>query len=208
MRAFFASIILLITAEWGISLDPIPDGDWKKIRPSISRLTRALQAQSGPLNSEELQKLKTLAKMANPGALQDVQKLLDPHCLVRITINPESRVKVARGSASAILKLKVPRIFLIKIENAGAIREGLSVHGEGIIPLRGRQNKDQWLNARLIYPQPLKKNLSGERLEYVLMQLTALEQGKREVTFRFDAGQGTQDLGFRAEVPILFRAHP
>jgi hypothetical protein len=34
--------------------------------------------------------------------------------------------------------------------------------------------------------------------------LTALEAGKREATLNFDVGQGTQDLGFRAEVPILF----
>jgi hypothetical protein len=38
----------------------------------------------------------------------------------------------------------------------------------------------------------------------VLLRLKALEAGKREATLKFDAGQGTQDLGFRAEVPVLF----
>ena len=32
--------------------------------------------------------------------------------------------------------------------------------------------------------------------------------GKREATVGFDIGQGTQDLGFRAEVPILFTVRP
>src|SRR5262249_51702278 len=34
------------------------------------------------------------------------------------------------------------------------------------------------------------------------------EAGKREVVLGFDVGQGTQDLGFRAEVPILFTILP
>jgi hypothetical protein len=37
-----------------------------------------------------------------------------------------------------------------------------------------------------------------------VLRLTAREGGKREATFRFDVGQGTQDLGFRGEVPVLF----
>jgi hypothetical protein len=40
------------------------------------------------------------------------------------------------------------------------------------------------------------------------LRLTARESGKREATLKFDAGQGTQDLGFRAEVPLLFRVAP
>ena len=62
----------------------------------------------------------------------------------------------------------------------------------------------RWLEATLITPAPLPKTLSGERVEYVVLRLTAREAGKREATLKFDAGQGTQDLGFRAEVPILF----
>ena len=47
--------------------------------------------------------------------------------------------------------------------------------------------------------------LGGQKLEYAVLTLRAEESGKREATLKFDAGQGTQDLGFRAEVPILFR---
>ena len=56
-----------------------------------------------------------------------------------------------------------------------------------------------------VAPAPLGKTLSGRRLEYLVLELQAGEAGKREATLKFDAGQGTQDLGFRAEVPILFR---
>jgi hypothetical protein len=40
------------------------------------------------------------------------------------------------------------------------------------------------------------------------VRLAAHEAGKREATLKFDVGQGTQDLGFRAEVPVLFTVRP
>jgi hypothetical protein len=42
----------------------------------------------------------------------------------------------------------------------------------------------------------------------VILRLRSSEAGKREATLQFDVGQGTQDLGFRAEVPILFTVRP
>jgi len=38
----------------------------------------------------------------------------------------------------------------------------------------------------------------------VVLHLIGREAGKREATLQFNVGQGTQDLGFRAEVPVLF----
>jgi hypothetical protein len=46
------------------------------------------------------------------------------------------------------------------------------------------------------------------RIEYAIALITSSEAGKREVTLAFDVGQGTQDLGFRAEVPVLFDIQP
>jgi hypothetical protein len=37
-----------------------------------------------------------------------------------------------------------------------------------------------------------------------VVSLATRERGWREATVAFDVGQGTQDLGFRSEVPILF----
>jgi hypothetical protein len=64
------------------------------------------------------------------------------------------------------------------------------------------------LEAAFVAPPPLAKGLTGQRLEYRLLRLRAREAGKREATFRIDVGQGTQDLGFRAEVPVLFTVRP
>ncbi len=56
--------------------------------------------------------------------------------------------------------------------------------------------------------QPLKPALSGLALEYRIVQLYSRDVGKREAKIGFNVGQGTQDLGFRNLVPILFQCLP
>ncbi len=45
-------------------------------------------------------------------------------------------------------------------------------------------------------------------LEYRLIELYSRDVGRREAKLMFDVGQGTQDLGFRNEVNILFNCEP
>jgi hypothetical protein len=56
----------------------------------------------------------------------------------------------------------------------------------------------------MVTAQPMTPNLSGLRVEYALALIYSSEPGKREATIGFDVGQGTQDLGFRGELPVLF----
>jgi hypothetical protein len=67
---------------------------------------------------------------------------------------------------------------------------------------------DRWLDAAFFTSQPMKPQLSGLTLEYLILQLHSRDAGKREATLGFNVGQGTQDLGFRASVPILFESLP
>ena len=46
--------------------------------------------------------------------------------------------------------------------------------------------------------------LSGLQVEYAIALIYSSEAGRREATISFDVGQGTQDLGFRAEDAVLF----
>lgn len=45
-------------------------------------------------------------------------------------------------------------------------------------------------------------------MEYRVIQLHSRDAGKREGKFCFNVGQGTQDIGFRNEVDILFDCQP
>jgi hypothetical protein len=54
----------------------------------------------------------------------------------------------------------------------------------------------------------MKVHLSGLDLEYRILQIYSKDAGRREGKLMFDVGQGSQDLGFRNEVDILFTAVP
>ncbi len=66
----------------------------------------------------------------------------------------------------------------------------------------------RWLELSLKVQEPLRRELSGFKLEYRVVQLYSRDAGKREATLQFDVGQGTQDLGFRNELPLLFDCLP
>jgi hypothetical protein len=166
-------------------------------------LLQALARCEAPLPAETDEAVRLLLKdgSEDPEAVVKIQKLLDQHCLVGVTINPESRVKVARGPAAAELALDRHTVMLVKVLNEAGVTHPLQVEGPHV---RSARQKDGWLEAVVFSRPPLGKTLSGQKVEYVLLRLTASEAGKREATLRFDVGQGTQDLGFRGEVPVLF----
>jgi hypothetical protein len=185
----------------GARADPLPlvqDVEFRDLHHCCERLLQTLKDFKGQW-PEELAKALPAALAGgqkNPeAAVKEIQKLVDAHCLVQVSINPESRVKAARGPARAELPLDRDAIFLVKIHNEAGVTHPLKVSEAG------------WLELE-VYAKPKQKALSGQRLEYVLLRLRAREAGKREATLKFDVGQGTQDLGFRAEVPILFTVLP
>jgi hypothetical protein len=162
------------------------------IQDSLTQTDRAALARLADVKGDGL---------ANLG--QTVQKLLDPYCLIGVTINPESRVKAARGPRGNELVRGKETIVLVKVQNDAGVTQGLKVSGDQLRTAKEGE-KDRWLEANILEKKPLAANLSGQKLEYVVLRLQAHEAGKREATLKFDVGQGTQDLGFRAEVPILF----
>lgn len=117
----------------------------------------------------------------------------DRACLVGVHINPEMRVKVARGPARAELVVGGWRAFLVKVHNEAGTTAALRATASG-----------GWVEVEMVDRTPL----SGQALEYRGVRLYSREAGRREVSLMFDVGQGTQDLGFRNEVPVLFVCHP
>jgi hypothetical protein len=208
----------------------LPEGNGIELQPlaaQVKRLAEALEYLGTPLSPEKQQALD--AAMAMPDertATRSVQEILDPQCLVSVNINPEMRVKVAQGPAEPLLVEQGWRTFLIKVQNeAGATAELRVVSPQAQSPhdsparktasdifyRRGEQrtgklpSEQLWLDLESFDKQPLKKQLSGLGLEYRVVSLYSRDAGRREAKFVFDVGQGTQDLGFRSEVDILFR---
>jgi hypothetical protein len=205
-RACLTALFLLAAlARPALAQGPLPpvDGvEWRPFRAHCLALLEALDAAKAPLPPETAKAVRALLK-AETGDAAAVQKLLDAHCLVDAHINPESRVKAVRGPARPVLVLDRPAVVLVRVHNEGGVTHPVAVAGPGLLR-PGTKGADRWLEAAVLAPAPLAPRLSGKRLEYRLLRLTPRQAGKREATLRFDVGQGTQDLGFRAEVPILF----
>lgn len=174
----------------------------------------------------------TVAALEKAGAARDaakLQALLDPHVLASVTINPETRVKVQRGPARAQLQQGGFTPVLVKVVNLSSSTAPLRIASPqsgpvyaGVAPLsmqrqrqpRLRENentkgdRDRFLQVEMFSSAPMTAQLSGLEVEYALALIYSSEAGKREATLAFDIGQGTQDLGFRAELPVLFDVRP
>src|SRR5262252_6465846 len=104
----------------GVALQPVA--------AQTKRLIDALDSIGQPLlNGAERARLdQALASSDEPAALRELQALLDPHCLLGVVVNPESRVKVARGPAEPALLEQGWRAFLVKVRNEAGITAPLT----------------------------------------------------------------------------------
>lgn len=127
-----------------------------------------------------------------------LRRALANEVFVVVQINPEGRVKIARGPAAAELVAGRPKLFLVEIANASGGQQLLK-------PLSNYIGSPRNPFA-LTIPTfgKLTPELIGHPVEYRLIEVTGRVSGTHELSLAFEAGQGSQDLGFRAEVPVLF----
>lgn len=191
------------------------------------RLNDALNFLGSSLSDEDQQRLTALQnKPLTEETSQLIQQILDPYCLAFVDINPESRVKVSRGPAKAVLMQHGWRSFLVKVHNEAAATALLKVESPNSAPafhiasfplqphaaeknlLSAGQVANRFMEIQLYNNRPLLPNLSGLALEYAVVQLYSKDSGYREVEIGFNIGQGTQDIGFRNTINILFNIQP
>ncbi len=201
--------------------------DVQPLVAATERVVQALDYTGSPLGKQDAENLRAVMASADDKAVvRGIQEVLDRYCLVGVHINAESRVKVAEGSAPKILAQQGWRTFLVKVHNEAGITpvlkaespqaEPVYMRGKGarqrpqadeqlVTPAEARQ---RFLELAMFDKQPLKPKLSGLALEYRIIQLFSRDKGHREAELAFNVGQGTQDIGFRNSVPILFECEP
>jgi len=190
-----------------------------------SRLSDALAFLGSSLKPEDVAKLKALADAApSEETSVAVQAVLDPYCLALVHINPEMRVKVHRGPAAASLMQNGWTSYLVKVHNEAGTRAELLPESPNTDPLLHRSTgapepkKDnlitpgevaqRFLEIKMYHRRPMNALLSGFPLEYAIVQIYTKDAGSREARIGFNIGQGTQDLGFRDQLDILFECKP
>lgn len=195
------------------------------LRAHALRLQEALDFLGSPLADEDVARLKQLRdEPADKLTTSAIQEILDPYCLAIVHINPEARVKVTRGPAAAQLVQGGWSSFLVKIHNEANVTAQLEVespnamapvHAPSFNPrvkeehvITPGEASDRFMEMQIYRNRPLLPNLSGLGLEYAVVQIFSKEAGRREAEIGFNVGQGTQDIGFRNAIPILFDVSP
>ncbi len=197
--------------------------DRQPLEASVERLVQALQLAGSPLAEADQLKLAELKSSTQDSrVVQGIQEVLDRHCLAVVAINPESRVKVNHGPARAMLDQRGWTNFLVKVINEAGVTAPLVCTSPQAEPMVRRSSSAakpkiaitpadadrRWLDIAQVTSQPMTKTLSGLPVEYRILQLYSRDAGQREATLSMHVGQGTQDLGFRSDVPILFECRP
>jgi len=185
---------------------PIIDNiEFQPFAAQAKRILEASEYLGSPIAKEDR---ASIEKASNA---QDIQRALDKYCLFGVHINPEMRVKVAQGEAKPALLEQGWRQFLVKVANEAGTTATLKAESPNAQKLFNSPKEDvanRWLELQMFDQQPLAKTLSGLALEYRIIQLYSRDPGKRDAKFAFNVGQGTQDLGFRNEVDVLFNCEP
>jgi hypothetical protein len=220
LRLSAAALALLGLATAARAVDPPPviaGIEGQPLSQNAARLAKALDFLGAPLPAEVG---KALAKAIEDKDSKAIQQTLDRRVLFVVNINPESRVKVARGPAEATLQQAGWTPTLVKVVNESTVKKPLRIaspqSGE-VYSGPGRNERDPKADPRIVErflelqtytDPPMTKDLSGLGVEYAIALIYSSEAGKREATIGFDVGQGNQDLGFRGETAILFDVRP
>lgn len=199
------------------NLEIVADVDGQPLGQNAERLIKALDFLGFPLPDDVK---KDLAAAADRRDAKRIQEILDARVLLQVSLNPESRVKVARGPAAANIQQAGFVPVLVKVVNDSTVKKVLNITSPQAGPVYsgpGLQKKDpkadptivkKFLHLEMFNSAPMTANLSGLKVEYAIALIYSNEPGKREATIGFDVGQGTQDLGFRGETPVLFDVKP
>jgi hypothetical protein len=182
------------------------------LQAQVQRVMEALEHLGSPLPARARTALEKAAQEPDEARrVAAIQAALDPYCLLAVDINPESRVKVAPGPAKPELVEQGWRQFLVKVQNEAGVTAELRAVSPNARPVFNSPQADvgnRWLELQMFNSQPLRPQLSGLELEYRIVQLYSRDAGRREAKLAFNVGQGTQDIGFRNDVDLLFTCLP
>jgi hypothetical protein len=203
-----------------------PDAGAVPLQPlaqQVRRLETALAYLGQPLPRDARTAFDDAVAMADEasGAAR-LQEVLDRFVLLTVHINPESRVKVEQGAARPELVQGGTRLFLVKVLNEAGVTAPFVVQspnsGRVFIPSRnvaeppkeltGREVRERWADISLYTAPPMRPRLSGLGVEYVLLQIYSRDSGQRSAIIGFNVGQGTQDIGFRNDIEMVFTTVP
>lgn len=215
-----AFLPLSLTAQSFLPVENVP---FQPFASATERLLEAMDFAGAPISPDDTASIRdALESTDGTASVPAIQAILDRYCVAGVRINPESRVRVEAGPAPKELFQQGWRSFLVKTHNEASITPVLLAESPNAAP-QFRQSDaskspsmditfadvaQRWLDIEMLVRRPLNERLSGLYLEYRIIQLYSRDSGQREALLGFNVGQGTQDIGFRNQVAILFNCLP
>ena len=181
-RLLGVAIFLIATGPAFASNPPpvISDVEGQPLAANARRLIQALDVLGAPLEANLGRQLTVAIDVRDVRA---IQKFLDARVLFVVHINPESRVKVARGPAEVTLHQAGYVPVLVKIVNESTVKKQmriLSPQAGTVYSGAGRPGKDpkanpkiveRFLDAEMYTAPPMTADLSGLKVEYAIALL-------------------------------------
>jgi hypothetical protein len=221
--AAVAGLTLSLRAQERPPSGPVDGVPLQPLAQQVRRLESALRYLGQPLSAaDHLAINEAIALSDERAAASRLQEVLDRHVLAVVRINPESRVSVEQGAAKPELVQGGTRLFLIKVKNEAGVTAPMTAQspntGRVYVPSRGSpeprmeltaaQVRERWAEIAIFDRPPMRQRLSGLGVEYLILQIYSRDAGQRSAVVSFNVGQGSQDVGFRNDVEVLFTAAP
>jgi hypothetical protein len=202
---------------------PRPEVPLQPLAQQARRIETALGYLGQPLAPGDRAAIDAAVSSADEAAaVQQLQTTLDNHVLAVVRVNAESRVSVEQGPAKPELVEAGTRLFLVKVLNEGQVTAPLRVQspnsGNVFVTSNGSPEppklldaqavRERWASISVYDRHPMSRRLSGLPVEYVILEVFSRDGGQRSAQIAFDVGQGTQDVGYRNDISILFTALP
>jgi len=215
LLVFLALIVVPGGAQTRVALQPFAQ-QVRQVETTLAYLGQPLsQADQEAIN-------RSIDDADEASAVSRLEHILDHYTLFIVEINPESRVKVLRGTTKAELNEAGTRIFLVKVINKAGVTAPLEVQSPNALPVFvpsdsspeppkvvvPADTRDRWMSVEIYDREPMSPTLSGLPLEYRILGIYSRDRGQRSAVIGFNVGQGTQDVGFRNQLSVLFDARP
>jgi hypothetical protein len=204
-----------LTAQTRVPLQPFAQ--------QVRQVETTLGYLGEPLSQRDQDAInEAIATTDEAAAIAQLEQVLDKYALAIVDINPESRVRVQPGPAKPELVEAGSRIFLVKVINKAGVTARLETESANALSVYVQSDssaeppkkvsltdvRDRWMGLELYDKNPMSERLSGLPLEYRILEIFSRDQGQRSAKISFSVGQGTQDIGFRNEMDVLFNALP
>ena len=196
------------------SLEIVSEVDRQPLVSQTRRLIEALDFAGSPLSETDVRALRAAMELSDDvQTIGQIQRILNAYTLVDVHINPEARVKVGPGECHSRLQQQGWRIFLVRVRNEARVTARLEVTSRNNQPtmdfaqegtITPVEVQERWMKVEMLDKRPLNSRLSGLPVEYRIVTVFSRDAGEREGHLAFDVGHGSQDIGFRNDLHVLF----